>query len=95
MITWKIRKLIAYVTSQKDSVTVTMDGYSALDKRSQEVDSNKAFVAMWFDNSMDDVYNLGISLGIREAGYEDVRIDFIEHSDKIDDRIIAEFAVLS
>ena len=84
------QKLIAYASPEKDSVNVTMDGFSYLDKLSIEVDSNKAFVAMWFDDSMNDVYEHGFSPAIRDAGYENIRIDRIEHSDKIDDRIISE-----
>ncbi len=53
-------------------------------------DSMKAFVAMWFSEEMKDAYSDGLKKGIEEAGYEPVRIDAIEHIDKIDDRIIAE-----
>lgn len=52
--------------------------------------SNQAFVAMWFDDSMDATYNEGIAQAIRNAGYEPVRIDRKDHNNKIDDEIIAE-----
>jgi len=52
--------------------------------------SKQAFVAMWFDESMKDVYEKGIEPAIREAGYEPLRIDRKEHINKIDDEIIAE-----
>ncbi|WP_404405714.1 hypothetical protein [Pelagibacterium halotolerans] len=52
--------------------------------------SDQAFVAMWFDNSMNDAYEKGIAAAIADAGYQPVRIDGKEHNNKIDDEIIAE-----
>lgn len=52
--------------------------------------SDQAFVAMWFDDSMNDAYEEGIAAAIREAGYEPMRIDKKNHNNKIDDEIIAE-----
>lgn len=52
--------------------------------------SEQAFVAMWFHDSMDGVYENGFSKAIREVGYSPMRIDQIEHINKIDDEIIAE-----
>lgn len=52
--------------------------------------STQAFVAMWFDDSMQDAYENGLEAGILKAGYDPVRIDGVEHAGKIDDRIIAE-----
>ena len=45
---------------------------------------------MWFDDSMAEAWELGIRPAIREAGYEPVRIDKMEHINKIDDEIIRE-----
>ena len=53
-------------------------------------ESKQAFVAMWFDESMKDVYERGIEPAILKAGYEPLRIDRKEHIKKIDDEIIAE-----
>ena len=52
--------------------------------------SNQAFIAMWFDGSMEDAYEKGIAPAVREAGYEPLRIDRKDHNNKIDDEIIAE-----
>ena len=52
--------------------------------------SSQGFVAMWFDESMKELYDGAIALAIREAGYDPVRIDSKEHNNKIDDEIIAE-----
>jgi hypothetical protein len=51
--------------------------------------SDVVFVAMWFDQSMDDVYEHGIQPAIVEAGYRPIRIDREEHANRIDDEIIA------
>jgi hypothetical protein len=52
--------------------------------------SNRAFVAMWFDKTMDDVYANAIKPAIRDAGYDPLRIDRHEHVNRIDDEIIAQ-----
>jgi hypothetical protein len=45
---------------------------------------------MWFNPSTEDTYAQGIAPGIEDAGYKPLRIDNKEHSNKIDDEIIAE-----
>ena len=45
---------------------------------------------MWFDPSMDEVWENAIQPGIEDAGYEPMRIDRKEHVNRIDDEIIAE-----
>ena len=54
------------------------------------VNSEQAFVAMWFDESVDEAYEKGIEPAIRDAGYRPLRIDKKEHNNKIDDEIIRE-----
>ena len=58
--------------------------------RGANIDSSKAFVAMWFDRSMDDAWGDGFEPAIRDAGYEPVRVDKKEYKNKIDDEIISE-----
>jgi len=53
-------------------------------------ESKQAFVAMWFDSQLEAAYQDGIAMGISDAGYTPVRVDYIEHSGKICDRIIGE-----
>ena len=48
------------------------------------------FVAMWFDDSMNEVYEKGIRPAICAAGYEPVRIDRREFLGNIPDEILAE-----
>ncbi|MDE0347134.1 MAG: hypothetical protein OXI66_15350, partial [Boseongicola sp.] len=52
--------------------------------------SSKAFVAMWFDDSMNEAWNHGVAPAVRDTGYDPVRIDRKEHVNKIDDEIVAE-----
>lgn len=51
--------------------------------------SKEVFVAMWFDESVNNVFELGIKTAIEECGYKAIRIDRTEINDKIDDQIIA------
>ena len=52
--------------------------------------SSRAFVAMWFDDSMSEAWDQGIAPAVRDSGYDPVRIDRKEHVNKIDDEIVAE-----
>ena len=52
--------------------------------------SSRAFIAMWFDGSMNDAWSDGIAAAVHHAGYDPVRIDQSEHVNKIDDEIVAE-----
>ena len=52
--------------------------------------SDQAFVAMWFDSSMDTAWKDGLKAGLEDAGYRALRIDRKEYNNKIDDEIIAE-----
>ena len=69
---------------------VTVDGYTYLEDLRTEPDLAQAFVAMWFDESMDAAFENGIAPAVRNAGYVPLRIDRKEHVNKIDDEIIAE-----
>ena len=70
---------------------VTVDGYARLAELEKKgAESSRAFVAMWFDPSLNDAWETGIRPGIEDAGYEAVRIDNQEHVNKIDDEIVAE-----
>jgi nucleoside 2-deoxyribosyltransferase len=52
--------------------------------------SKQAFVAMWFNDDVQEAYEHGIAPAIRDAGYDPMRIDKKQHNEKIDDQIIAE-----
>lgn len=72
-------------------LTVTPRGWERLEeiKRSGRL-SNRAFVAMWFDKSVDELYNEAIKPAILRAGYDPLRIDRHEHVNRIDDEIIGQ-----
>ena len=72
---------------------VSVEGHTRVDELQREEnasDSSQAFVAMWFHESTTEAFENGIEPAIREAGYEPVRIDRVEHVNKIDDEMIAE-----
>jgi len=71
-------------------VTVLPKGYELVWSSAGDVQLDQAFVAMWFDESMAEAYELGIEPAVRECGYRPLRIDQKEHVNKIDDEIIAE-----
>lgn len=71
--------------------TLTVRGHAHLaEVGNLIVGSTQAFVAMWFDSSLDNAYHYGIKPGIERSGYTPVRIDQKEHLNKIDDEILAE-----
>ncbi|TKH76458.1 hypothetical protein FC686_18265 [Bacillus cereus] len=73
-------------------ITVTVKGWNRIAEleKGRAVDTKQVFVAMWFDSEMNSVYKNAIATAVKEAGYDPVRIDKIEHNNKIDDEIIAK-----
>ena len=69
---------------------VSVEGYSNIAEQAYNADSSQAFVAMWFDDSMNEVFEKGIEPAVIDSGYTPLRIDRKEHINKIDDEIIAE-----
>ena len=69
---------------------VTGEGLALVDEQTAAQDSSQAFVAMWFDESMNSLYNDGIAPGIEDAGYEPLRVDRQPSLHRIDDQIAAE-----
>lgn len=70
---------------------LTLDGW----RRFKEIDQgrgegNRAFVAMWFDDSLDSCYTAGIEPALVQTGYLPVMLKHKEHNDKIDDLIVVE-----
>jgi hypothetical protein len=72
-----------------DLPVVSAQGFrhlSEIQRASRE--SAFVFVAMWFDPSMNEIYDNAIQPAIRQAGYKAVRIDREHHANRIDDEII-------
>ena len=66
-------------------------GYMKLDElRGRQGASTQGFIAMWFDNSLNDAYENGFQVGVLNAGYNPLRIDRIEHVNRIDDEIVRQ-----
>lgn len=69
---------------------ITPAGYDKIDDLKRRVSpSGKAFVAMSFAEEMEEPFANGLSKGILDAGFDPVRVDRVEHVERIDDKIIA------
>lgn len=70
---------------------VTGNGFERIEAQNAfNAASAQAFVAMWFDASMDNAWSSGFAMAIKQAGFEPFRINLKEHNNKICDEIIAE-----
>lgn len=87
----KTGRIDARRLSHTKSCLLTFEGYARLAEiQETKTYSSRGFMAMWFDQSMDKIWQEGFKPGIKRAGYEPIRIDQKEHVNKIDDEIIAE-----
>lgn len=76
--------------------SITVDGTMYLDElRDVTLDSDKVFVAMWFDPTLDCAYDQAIDPAIREAGYVPKRADREQFVHQIYDWIIKEIGQAS
>ena len=77
--------------SSSRSFKITSDGWKHLETlKTINPQSDQCFVAMWFDKSLNKIYDKAIAPGIRDAGYTPHRVDQRDHNRKIDDEIIAQ-----
>ena len=77
--------------ADNDRVRLSIEGWKyviGIDRRLEK--SDQAFVAMWFDPSMDEIWENGIKQALTSVGYRPMRIDQEEHNEKICDIIISE-----
>lgn len=71
-------------------LSITTKGIEFLEQSATKgKDGNQAFVAMWFDSSLLPIFENGIDPAVRACGYSAVRVDRLEHNQKIDDLIIS------
>ena len=90
---WLERDPLSSRVGVPTSFRVSVEGHTRVDELQREEnqpDSSQAFVAMWFDESMNEAFEHGVRPAIDESGYNPLRIDRKEHINKIDDEIIAE-----
>ena len=86
-----VEKLMPGMPNGAWKIRLTPSGYDHLIEIETTIsDSQQAFVAMWFDESMNEIYENGIRPGISSAGYEPIKINRSEHNNKIDDQIVSE-----
>lgn len=79
------------ITSSSTRLRLTSRGWERVEElRRSFVQSNKVFVAMWFDNIMTPIWEDGFKAELLALGYDPIRIDFQEHIDRTDDRILTE-----
>ncbi len=58
------------------------DGWAHLEGlKKMGADSDQCFVAMWFDDDMQKIYENSIAKGILDAGYKPHRVDQREYND--------------
>lgn len=73
------------------SLVLTVEGWNRIAEleRTQRK-SNQAFVAMWFTRETERAYTEAIEKAISNCGFKAMRVDTLEHNEKICDRIIVE-----
>jgi nucleoside 2-deoxyribosyltransferase len=80
-----------YAESDRDSITLTLNGWErAFEVGKKGRSSDAAFIAMSFHPSHDATYERCIAPAIEDAGYRPLRVDKVEHVNRIDDQIIAD-----
>lgn len=52
--------------------------------------SNQAFIAMWFNPSLDEIWGKAFIPALKQTGFNPIRMDKTEHNERIDDKIIAD-----
>jgi hypothetical protein len=83
--------LIRFTGTGGIPIIIKSKGWETIEKlKTTNIESKQAFVAMWFNNFMDDFYDNGIYKAIKEAGYNPFKINSKDFNGKICDEIIAE-----
>ena len=76
--------------SEAGECEVLPNGQIEADKLSRKItQSQQGFVAMSFDPALLPAYEQGLRPGVMMAGYDPIRVDRVEHVNRIDDEIIA------
>jgi nucleoside 2-deoxyribosyltransferase len=79
------------INSEGFALRLTPSGWQrALDLQKSKINSNQAFVAMWFGTELDEAWEKGIKPALESTGFKPYRVDQDQHNGKIDDRIISE-----
>jgi len=80
------------IHSGKSNYWLTLKGWERFEalQTSGQFNSRRAFVAMWFADEMDTVWEHGLKPGIEDAGFDPYRVKGVAHGERIDAHIIAE-----
>jgi nucleoside 2-deoxyribosyltransferase len=90
---WMLKTLVSqgYIESGNGFCILTAAGWARVEELTvRAVDSQQGFVAMWFDNAMDEIYDKGIAPAISLAGYAPYRVKGKPTDQKVDDEIMAQ-----
>jgi hypothetical protein len=68
---------------------ITAAGWEFLEPQKGGVPGS-CFVAMAFGNEFDPAYDVGIQPALKACGFESIRVDRIEHTENINDKIISD-----
>jgi len=85
------KHFLKFYSSSLDYVfSITPPGWEFIENlKRKNIDSQTAFIAMWFDKSLDSLLS-HIENAVYNAGYKPNRIDKKEHVNRIDDEIISD-----
>lgn len=82
---------IVSVSPMNGSVSLAYGGFQRIERLdSGKGAGNQAFVAMWFDPTLQSAFDEGFAPAVIDAGFVPRRIDQKEHNNKVDDEIVAE-----
>ena len=72
-------------------LSLTLDGWKRIKEiKNDSKKSDQAFVAMWFDKSMEGVYDKGISLALEASGYKPYIVNRAHFGERIDHEIMSQ-----
>jgi nucleoside 2-deoxyribosyltransferase len=79
------------LSTREDAYRVELLGWKRLSEIVRSgTSSNQAFVAMWFNPELDNIWENGFKEALKQTGYNPIRIDLVQHNEKICDKIISE-----
>ncbi len=80
-----------YLLRDGNNFKLSVDGWDRIQVISQRPNiSNQCFVAMWFNEEMNDIYDKYIKRAISDSGYKPQIVNKIPHDDDVNNKIIAE-----
>ena len=73
------------------SLSLTADGWQKIESLARpNLESKQAFVAMWFDESLNEIFAKGIAPLEKDTGFKMYRVDQEPFNEKVCDRIIGD-----